>query len=458
MTTATVRRGGKGGRAPEHPVLRIVASPDQAQLGAAFPLTERTFLFGRSREADNRIGDHRMSRLHARFTPMPDGRYAVEDLETTNGTFLDGRRVYGRQALDGHVVSMGDTLMVIDRPPDRDAMPASPEADPTTVRSIFGWSLATGALRASVATVGTKPGPVLILGPTGVGKEVTARAVHEASGRPGEFVAVNCAAVPQELAESLFFGYYKGAFTGAERDQAGYFQTSSRGTLFLDEVGELPAPLQAKLLRVLEDQIVQPIGHGPSVKVDLRVVAATNAELETGDFRTDLLARLNEWVIRIPALSERKADVLALWRYFLEREAEGRARPSSAEFSEALLLYDWPQNARELHRFARRMDGLVGDAEEFQLQHLPKEFQAPLLPRFDDGDADDSCDVTQSGERPDVTAPALEPVGKPSREALEDILLGVRGNVKLAAKQNGWHRTTLYRWLKSYGIDPQQFR
>ena len=454
MTGTTLRRVAKGPLPAEYPVLRLVVSPDSAQLGAVFPLNGQMYLFGRSRDAQNRIRDHRMSRRHARLSPGAHGRYLLEDQNTTNGTFLDGRRVEGQALLDGDILSMGDTVFVVDRPPNRDFLPSSPDVDPASIRSVMGVSLATLALRASVMTIAPKLGPVLLLGPTGVGKEVTARAIHDASGRSGDFVPVNCAAVPDNLAESQFFGYFKGAFSGAERDQKGFFQQADGGTLFLDELGELPLSLQAKLLRVLEDQTVQPLGHGPSTKVDLRIVAATNANLEGDDFRSDLLARLSAWVVRIPPLKERKADILELWHSFVESASEGEQdapRAATAEFSEALLLHDWPMNARELRNLAQRLSGTVGVGQEFQLHDLPRALQVPLLPRFEEAEEDEEPEVNGKDD--------AEPLGRaPSRQFLEDELRAAKGNVKMVAEKNGWHRTTLYRWLNRYEINADEYR
>ena len=445
-------------------------------MGATFPLDGHgSYLFGRSKEASTKVRDSRMSRTHAWVRTSADG-YLVEDLDTTNGTFLDARAVIGRHPLTGSILSMGDTLFVVDRPPDRDRIPYAPDADPMSVRGeIQGSSLSTTALRAWVATAAPKPGPVLLLGQTGVGKEVAARAIHKTSQRHGEFVAVNCAAVPMNLAESLFFGHTKHAFTGAERAQDGYFQRAMKGTLFLDEVGELPLDLQAKLLRVLEDHQVHPVGAGRAQTVDVRIVAATNADLESNGFRPDLRARLSEWVVHIPPLAERKADILDLWRWFSKSPSPDQpSRISAPEFCEALLLHDWPTNARGLRTLARTLDGLVGDGPEFLLEHLDKHLQEPLLPRFEEGESgrrregatkpliarsrqedcrdDDSLDDERSV---DDAADSRTP---PNCEALKQALIDAKGNVKLAAKRNHWHRTQLYRWLRRCGIDPGQYR
>ncbi len=456
MTGApTIRRPAAGGNRARHPVLRVVHSPDGERLGETFLLDDHSFTFGRSREVSHRIRDDRMSRAHARIRRGREGYY-VEDLDTTNGTYLDGSAVIGRQPLIGQVLSMGETLFVIDKAPKEGAIPYKADADPATVRRIYGSSQTTSVLRKSIATIAPKRTTVLLLGATGVGKEVAARAVHEASGRDGEFVAVNCAAVPMHLAESLFFGHHKQAFTGADRYQEGLFQRANGGTLFLDEVGELAAPLQAKLLRVLEEQYVQPLGAGPGMPVNVRIVAATNADLESNGFRDDLRARLNEWVIKLPPLAERKADVLDLWRYFSSVESSaGVSRSYTPEFCEALLLHDWPENVRELRNLARRLDGLVGDAPQFTLEHLDRKLQAPLLPRFEDGESGRRRMPEPDYEEDDEIS---NPGRPPSKSQLEAELRLVRGNVQRVANKNRWHRTQVYRWIRRYEICLDDFR
>lgn len=432
--------------------LRIVHSPDPDYLGADFLLDGRELVFGRSSEAAQAVRDQRMSRRHVVLSAGQSG-YLVEDLDTTNGTFLDGKRVSGRRPLDGVVLSAGDTLMVVDREPDRDHLPASAAADPSGVAGVVGGSAATQRLRSSIATVAPTDGTVLLLGPTGTGKEVTARAIHEASGRTGAFVPVNCAAVPADIAEAEMFGHKKGAFTGAEHERAGYFGLAEGGTLFLDEVGDLPAPVQAKLLRVLEDKTIQPLGGGAPVAVDVRVVAATHVDLEDTGFRRDLLARLCDWVLRIPSLADRRADVLTLFKHFQRTEFPHRpVREGTPEFYEALLLYGWPMNVRELRKLAKRLEQLAGDAP-FTLSDLPAEMRAPLASRFG-ADVPTPRAASQSG----ATAPAEPDDGMPSIDALETALAEAKGNVKAAAIAGGWHRTQLYRWLKRAGIDPARFR
>jgi len=258
---------------------------------------------------------------------------------------------------------------------------------------------------------------------------------------------VNCAAIPTDLAEAEFFGYVRGAFTGAEEDRAGYFEQASGGTLFLDEVGDLPGHLQAKLLRVLEDSVVRRVGSSELTTVDLRIVAATHVDLEASGFRRDLLARLGDWVLRIPRLADRKTDVLTLWNHFFG--FTGNVPETTAEFREALVLYDWPMNVRELKRLARRITELAPPGEPVDVHMLPRAIRGPLMARLEHASA--------ASEPPPPPRP-VDDSNTPGYEVIVGALTEAKGNVKQAAISNGWHRTQLYRWLKRLRIDPSTFR
>ncbi|WP_224982594.1 sigma-54 interaction domain-containing protein [Geomonas agri] len=202
---------------------------------------------------------------------------------------------------------------------------------------------------------------VLLLGESGTGKELTAKSLHSLSTRrEGPFVAVNCAAIPETLLEAELFGYEKGAFTGAYTARKGKFESADGGTLFLDEIGDLPAALQAKLLRFLEDRLVQPVGSTASRKIDVRIVAATNCDLQgaiaQGAFRTDLYYRLNSFTIKLPPLRERGEDKVRLARYFLDKfsHSENRFLDFSEEALDAIRVHPWPGNVRELENKVRR--------------------------------------------------------------------------------------------------------
>ncbi len=211
--------------------------------------------------------------------------------------------------------------------------------------------------------------PVLILGESGVGKELLARYIHRESGRKGKFVSVNCAAIPENLFESELFGYVKGAFTGALSDKPGLFEEADGGTLFLDEIGELPLSLQAKLLRVLQEREVRRLGSNRARKVDVKLVAATNRDLKElvlqGKFREDLYYRLNVLILKIPPLRERPEDIIALTGYFLKKFSSkyGKKVEMTPEALQILLTYSFPGNVRELenliHRLVITSDGTI---------------------------------------------------------------------------------------------------
>ncbi|MCK6546751.1 sigma 54-interacting transcriptional regulator [Myxococcota bacterium] len=457
--------------------------------------------------------------MHAGVRPV-DGRYVVEDLGGHNGTFVDGARVGEPVELGRHaVLAIGDTLLVVDEDPHPDHLPAAGHADPRAVHEWVGSSFSAERVRRALATVATAHGSVLLLGQTGSGKEVAARAIHRLSGRAGPWVPVNCAAIPHDIAEAEFFGYKRGAFTGAVSDRDGFFVQASGGTLFLDEVGDLPVPLQAKLLRVLEDGFVQSLGGGAPRKVDLRVVAATHVDLDRAGFRRDLLARLGDWTLHLPPLSERRVDILPLWEHFVRAEMAQHLssrtgvpldsvdlaalvpRPATAELSEALLLHDWPMNVRELQKLARRLSTLAAGSAVFDLPLLPEVMQRRLASR-PSREAPVSADLSPSttlppgitalagaalsaatassassapsAPRADGGAPIADDVAPaplvgpndrlgtdpnaPDRQTLEAALARAKGNVSLVSEQNGWHRTQVYRWIRRAGIDPDQYR
>jgi DNA-binding NtrC family response regulator len=245
--------------------------------------------------------------------------------------------------------------------------------------ALYGTSSAIAGLRDAIARVAPVPSPVLILGESGTGKELVARELHRLGRNPaGPFIAINCAALPEQLVESELFGHERGAFTGAVTQRKGAFEEAGTGTLFLDEVGELPPPVQAKLLRALEGREIQRVGSSRTVKAEARVVAATNRNLDEevarGGFREDLLYRLNVHTLITPPLRERREDIVPLAERFLEdtcRRFGVLPRKLSGEAREALVAYDWKRNnVRELRNAVERMV-VSADAEVIRLDHLP---------------------------------------------------------------------------------------
>jgi DNA-binding NtrC family response regulator len=297
-------------------------------------------------------------------------------------------------------------------------------------------------LRRALSLVAPTDLAVLVLGETGTGKDVVARALHDASRRSGAFIAVNCAALPDTLVESELFGHARGSFTGANTSRRGLFVEADGGTLFLDEVGELPLTVQAKLLRVLEDKLVRPVGSEQAHRVDVRVVSATNRDLHAralaNEFRADLLARLSGVDLRLPALRGRVEDLPALIQ-FLWRRRHGREVTVTANALEALAIYSWPHNIRELDH-ALRAAALV-DAAAIDLPALPEPIRACLH----------AAREVESEMPP-------QPVATDRRSAIEAALREHRGNLRRVAHTLGIARGHLYRLLKRWDLDPGAFR
>jgi DNA-binding NtrC family response regulator len=311
---------------------------------------------GRSAPSAVLVPSAKLSRTHARFTLDPAGEIVVEDLGSTNGTWIGGARIERAEIAPGDEVILGDALAIVQiRAPESPAVSASegvapdaPVASSPAMREVLEM-----AARVAAAAV-----PVILQGETGTGKEVVARFLHDRSARAAKpMVSVNCAAIPAQLVESTLFGHERGAFTGAAQRQKGVFEEADGGTVFLDEIGELPLPAQAALLRVLETGRFSRVGSPRELSVDVRVVAATHRDLEAlrdaGQFRADLYYRLSVVVIPLPPLRARVGDVEPLARHFLAR-AGGRVRELAPAALARLRAYAWPGNVRELRNTLER--------------------------------------------------------------------------------------------------------
>jgi DNA-binding NtrC family response regulator len=282
---------------------------------------------------------------------------------------------------------------------------------------------------------------VLITGKTGTGKELVARAIHYNSKRKDEpFVVVNSSAIPEALLESELFGHVKGAFTGAHRDKRGLFQEAHQGTLFLDEIGAIPPSVQVKLLRAIEDETITPVGETKGEKVDIRLIAATNHDLEQEvkreSFRDDLYYRLRVMSVQLPELKDRREDIPMLANHFLRRynrSLKKEIRRISKDALRLLMDFHWPGNVRELEHAIERAV-LVSDSEDVLPEHLPPEIHFPEETR-----------IKQAGE----DGKSLETVEK---EYIKMILKKSGGHKSRAASILGMDRRTLYRKLKKYGI------
>ena len=328
----------------------------------------------------------------------------------------------------------------------------------TAVHGIVGSSANIQEVLRMVSRLKDTRPPVLIYGESGTGKELVARAIHYRgafAARP--FVAVDCGSLVPTLIESELFGYEKGAFTGALRSKAGLFQAADTGTIFLDEIGELPLELQAKLLRVLQEKEVRPVGSNQRMKVDVRVIAATNRDLEAayknGTFRKDLFFRLNVVAVHVPALRERRSDIPMLAQWFLERYAPGAEVRISGSAIKAMLAYDWPGNVRELENCIERAIAL-GNGQLMDLGDLPASIAGASA-------AVGSVRDTVSGVGPDFAAEdvtrdhsvlASTDLEDIERATIQRVFEQVHGDKSRAGKMLGISRATLYRKLKRYNI------
>ncbi len=285
--------------------------------------------------------------------------------------------------------------------------------------------------------------PVLISGESGTGKELVARAIHfRGAMAQTPFIAVDCGSLVPTLMESELFGYEKGAFTGATKTKAGLFQAANGGTIFLDEIGELPLEMQAKLLRVLQEKEVRPVGSNDHVSIDVRVIAATNRDLEAayreGTFRKDLYFRLNVVTVHLPALRDRRSDIPMLVHHFLDRYAPGGTLQVTPAAMKSLLHYDWPGNVRELENCVARAVTL-GDHQVIDVNDLPPAIRT-----------EQSSPVSLSSQ--DAASLSTTALAEMERMTILRVFEQANGDKALAGKMLGISRATLYRKLKRYNI------
>ena len=400
-------------------------------------LADAPLVLGRDEGCDVLLdGDH-ISRRHAEL--VRQGSVArLRDLGSTNGVFVNGARVNEAVILPGTLLRLGGWIgLLIDADPEEED--GFGQIAPGYWGSESLRRVLQPARRAAASEL-----PVIIQGETGTGKEGVARAIHTWSGRKGPFLAVNCSALPEALAEGQLFGYRKGAFTGADAANPGHFRAAEGGTLLLDEIADLPAALQPKLLRALEQKEIHPLGESRPSHVDVRVVAAAQQPLaqlvEEKRMRPDLFARLNGLTIELPPLRERREDISALFVSLLESHARasgpGPAPALEPKLVEQLCLHDWPFNIRELDLLARRLLALHGHETLLRRSHLPESMQEPAK--------------ASARARPDgpVDPASTTPVTPQSfLESLRDN----KGNVARAAAALGISRQKAYRLMQAHG-------
>lgn len=342
------------------------------------------------------------------------------------------------------------------------------------LKVLIGQSPRMLQLQRLIDKLGRCRWPVLVLGETGTGKEVVARSIHHVLN-DGPFVTIDCSSMVGPLMESELFGYVKGAFTGANNSKAGLIEMANGGTAFLDEIGELPIELQAKLLRVLQEKEFRPVGSLTQKRADFRVIAATNRDLakevEKGNFRRDLYYRLNVVTLRLTPLKDRREDVPHLVAHFLKRY--GRMQGLDPEVLEALLTYDWPGNVRELENCIQHMLAVNsgpafhrGDLPSSVMNSLNRRTQMPFTPpaylaskpmHVENSMGISAQSHSYGNGAATATAPALEiipvvPLAELERQAIMRALEYTKGDRLTAASLLGIGRTTLYRKLKEYEL------
>ncbi len=373
-------------------------------------------VLGSGRAADLRIDDPWVSQQHC-VLEHTENRVRVRDLDSKNGVFVGAARVKsaGFASRSGGFV-IGRTAVIV-----RNQLECRASAQGARLPGMVGDSEPMQRVAEQVSRVAPLRAPVLLLGESGVGKDVVARALHTLSKREGAYVPLNVGTIPDTLADSELFGHVRGAFTGAVANHKGAFESAHQGTLFLDEMGEVSQNVQVRLLRVLEDGVVRPVGAGSSRVVDVRVISATWAPLleycAKGRFRFDLFQRLSTVVIAIPALRERRSDIPALINHWLDRikDEVGLKMLTSAALSR-LIAHDWPGNVRELGSVVYRAAIMV-DGPTVDLMHVEL-----------------ALGTRGGARRTDVSEP-------------EQMLQKARGNVSLAARLAGVPRSTFRAWL-----------
>ena len=443
-----VPRQRRSAEAHDIPTLIVVGSIDALappSIERLIPFEDSMFI-GRREKTDSGEGeafwlvrDRMISGQHASIERAGSG-FELSDLGSTNGTIVDGVVAQPKVALrDGALIFIGGHIVVfrlisateLAAMKDELARPLGPVP---TANPVFA------TVCAKLRKLAESDSEVLLTGETGAGKEVYARAMHDASGRSGRFVAVNCAAIPRELVESELFGYVRGAHSQAASSKAGIIEEAEGGTLFLDEIGDMAPELQTKLLRFTQDRLLIPVGGTRSRQINTRILAATSrtappTQSGGSGLRADLAARLGAEAIRIPPLRDRIEDIAALIDYMLE----DKQRRFELAALQALCLYGWPGNVRELGKVVASSEALSRGAERIGTEHLPTAVAA--TPR--------RVRASPSGRASRPPPTALE---------LEGVMRRFNGNMLRVARELERKPALVYRWAKRFKLNADDYR
>ncbi len=452
-----VRDDGKGPMLVSHrQKLVVVNGPDR---GSEAEIENTRLSIGTSSKNDLVLTDKTVSRRHCEIS-VRNERYFLRDLESTNGTELNGTPVVEAFLSPGARIRVGDTEILFE-PKKKWERVAGSETD--HFGQMFGTSKAMREVFAMLTKVAATDLSCILVGETGTGKELAARAIHEHSSRAGRnFVVVDCGAVSKNLIESELFGHEKGAFTGADRQRVGAFELADGGTIFLDEIGELPIDLQPKLLRALERREIKRLGAGRHVEVDVRVIAATHRDLpdmiKKSNFREDLYYRLAEVVVALPPLRDRRDDIDVIAdRIVEEHVADGSpVRHISPEAFRELRARNWPGNVRELRNVLRRAIAmastdtiLLSDLSLLGAERMSSSIPPPMWGSSGTGAGQPQLDVAEDLPIKEARERWVAPM---ERAYLERLVRRCGGDLDKAAQEAGVHRKSLERLLRQHNL------
>ncbi|MDX2019228.1 MAG: sigma 54-interacting transcriptional regulator [Deltaproteobacteria bacterium] len=401
------------------------------------------------------LDDPLASSRHARFERRDDG-WVLFDQGSKNGLFVGGERLLSaRQLQDGDVITVGSHLFVF-RLATQEQLVAIRKDLSSPLAPVPTTSPRLALQNDKLRRLANSDAEVLLVGETGVGKEIYARALHDASGRKGRFVALNCAAIPRELVESELFGYRAGAHSTASAGKPGLVEEADGGTLFLDEIGEMTRDAQTKVLRFLQDRELTPLGSTRPRRIDVRVVAATNRNVMPGSsdgLRDDLLGRLGAAPLWLPPLRDRREDIGPLAAFFLARETAKRGSGPAgfdAGALSSLVMAAFPLNVRQLEKTVGAAVALADPRDLIGVRHLPETLNAHLPV---------AAPITPLALRvPETRSGRKAPEPAPLREDVERLLGLHKGNVAEVARALGRQRAAVWRWIKQFGLNPESFR
>jgi len=419
--------------------LAVVTGADE---GLRYEATGERTLVGTDASADLRLSDPTVSRLHCELV-LSGGRVMIRDLTSRNGTLVNGVSVLAAHVTTGSMIRLGRTVLAFDSNRRATTEVASGDRDRDRFGSLVGKSAPMRRVFTVLEQAAACDVTVLIHGETGTGKDLAASSIHEASARSdGPWIVVDCGAISPSLLESELFGHERGAFTGADKPRAGVFESASGGTIFLDEIGELPLDLQPKLLRVLEQREVRRVGASHVTPVDVRIIAATNRDLaeevKAGRFRADLYYRLTVTEVMMPPLRDRREDLPLLVRAILDQlgaTSRSEALFAIPEFMVELYKHAWPGNGRELRNYLERCVALQQYVAPTLLTHADKE--------IDENPIDVAVPLKELRERW---------VEKFEKQYLAEILRANGNNVTVAARAAGLNRAHFHRLLARHGL------